>query len=67
MVALLHLVRQVEAWGFRFVDCQVHTPLLAAMGAVEVPRQTFTAMLHRALQGETRRGLWHLEIDPPTR
>lgn len=27
-VALAHLVRQLEQWGFRFIDCQLPTPHL---------------------------------------
>jgi len=66
-VALVHLVRQLEAWRFQLVDCQVHTPLLESLGAANVARSTFSALLHKALQVDTRQGLWRLEIDPPLR
>ena len=41
-IALVHLVRQLRAWGFGLIDCQMHTPLLASFGAREVGREQFT-------------------------
>jgi leucyl/phenylalanyl-tRNA--protein transferase len=41
-IALVHLARQLEAWGFGLIDCQMHTPLLASFGAREVAREQFT-------------------------
>ena len=41
-IALVHLVRQLHAWGFELIDCQMHTPLLASFGAREIPRAQFT-------------------------
>ena len=35
-VALVHLVRQLERWGFGLIDCQMRTPLLASFGAREI-------------------------------
>lgn len=34
-------------WRYEVIDCQVHTPHLASLGAVEIPRQQFTAMLRK--------------------
>src|SRR5690606_40793643 len=62
-VAFVTLVRQLEAWGFALVDCQVYTDHLARFGAVEWPRARFLAALARALEQPTRRGPWRL--DPP--
>ena len=64
-IALVTLMRQLEAWRFRLVDCQVHTPLLDSLGGREMPRRAFTELLNKALQGPTRRGRWRLEINPP--
>jgi len=41
-IALVHLVRQLQAWGFELIDCQMHTPLLASFGARQIPRAQFT-------------------------
>ncbi len=62
MAALHHLVERVKGWGFRLVDCQVHTPHLARLGARDEPRERFLGALRRALQeAPTRRGSWALE------
>lgn len=57
-VAFVRLVRQLEAWGFDFVDCQVATDHLARFGATEWKRDDFLDALDRAMEGETRRGRW---------
>jgi leucyl/phenylalanyl-tRNA--protein transferase len=44
-VALVTLVRQLAAWGFDFLDCQVHTPHLERMGARGWPRDAFLRAL----------------------
>lgn len=63
-VALVALVRQIGAWGFHFLDCQVANPHTLNMGAREWPREDFLAALERALEVPTRRGRWSLEISP---
>jgi leucyl/phenylalanyl-tRNA---protein transferase len=62
-VAFATLVRQLDAWGFDFVDCQVHTEHLERFGAVEWSRTRFLAALKRALKKPTRVGPW--QLDPP--
>ena len=63
-VAFAVLVRQLEAWRFDLVDCQVHTEHLARFGAREWSRRRFLAALRRSLEKPTRRGAWKLELDP---
>jgi len=62
-VALVYLARQIEAWGFDFLDCQAHTPHTERLGAREWPRDDFLDALDRALEAPTRRGPWRLEVD----
>jgi leucyl/phenylalanyl-tRNA--protein transferase len=62
-VAFVQLVRQLQAWEFRFVDCQMHTTHLAHFGAVAWPRKQFLRVLAQALQVPTRRGRWILAQD----
>jgi leucyl/phenylalanyl-tRNA--protein transferase len=62
-VAFATLVRQLDVWGFDFVDCQVHTEHLERFGAVSWSRTRFLAALKRALKKPTRVGPWRL--DPP--
>lgn len=61
-VAFASLVRQLETWGFDFVDCQVHTPHLARFGAVAWSRERFLRELARSLERPTRRGPWRLGV-----
>jgi leucyl/phenylalanyl-tRNA--protein transferase len=44
-VALVALVRTLAARGFPMIDCQQATPLLAALGAREIPRREFLRRL----------------------
>lgn len=64
-VAFVALVRQLEAWDFEFVDCQVHTEHLARFGAVSWPRVLFLERLEQALAAPTRRGSWRPEVASP--
>ena len=54
-VAFVALVRQLECWGYRLIDCQIHTEHLANLGASRIPRKDFTALLGSgcAQQGRT--------------
>lgn len=57
-VAFVHLVRQLQAWEFHFVDCQIYTEHLARFGATPWPRTKFLKALARALDEPTRQGPW---------
>lgn len=46
-VGFATLVRHLERWGFRLIDCQVHTEHLESLGATPVPRQAFTRLLEQ--------------------
>ncbi len=63
-VAFVTLVRQLRAWGFQLVDCQIHTELLESLGAREWDRDDFLDRLETAIRRPTRRGLW--TMDPTT-
>ena len=51
-VAFAHLVRQLDEWGCRLIDCQVNNPHLQSLGAVEVPRRDFETLLAREIEAE---------------
>lgn len=57
-VAFVHLVRQLGAWDFHFIDCQIHSDHLERFGAVAWKRSHFLNALARALRLPTRRGRW---------
>ena len=46
-IAFVHLVHQLERWGFRMIDCQVKTPHLVSLGAREITREEFALNLNR--------------------
>jgi leucyl/phenylalanyl-tRNA---protein transferase len=48
-VALVHLVARLIKGGFRMLDCQFMTEHLRSFGAVEIPRDTFKALLSDAV------------------
>lgn len=60
-IAFVHLVRQLEAWAFQLVDCQVYTEHLARFGATPWPRIRFLKALAKALAAPTRQGSWRQE------
>ncbi|MDJ0868241.1 MAG: leucyl/phenylalanyl-tRNA--protein transferase [Myxococcota bacterium] len=60
-VAFVTLVRQLAAWGFELIDCQVYTEHLERFGAVEWSRARFLRALAAALERPTRRGPWRLD------
>lgn len=70
-VAFVHLVEQIEAWGFHFLDCQVPTPSTVGLGAREWTRDEYLGALRRALAEPTRCGHWtllpQLVREPPLR
>jgi leucyl/phenylalanyl-tRNA--protein transferase len=50
-VALVHLVARLIAGGFGLLDTQFVTDHLATLGAIEVPRARYRALLDAALHG----------------
>jgi leucyl/phenylalanyl-tRNA--protein transferase len=62
-IAFVHLVRQLERWGFPLVDCQLHTPHLERFGASEVPRAQFLDELRALVVQPSRLGPWTFDED----
>jgi leucyl/phenylalanyl-tRNA--protein transferase len=60
-VALVSLVRQLHAWGFRLIDCQQSSPHVLRFGAEAIPRPDFIARLSDAVALPTRLGRWQLD------
>lgn len=44
-VALISLCNHLVEWNYRLIDCQMYSPHLARLGAEELPRRAFTALL----------------------
>lgn len=61
-VAFATLVRQLEAWGFALIDCQVYSDHLASLGAIEIPRDDFLDLLDQHCEPiEAHQGRWVLD------
>ena len=48
-VALAHLVARLRVGGFRLLDCQFITPHLASLGAIEIDKADYAALLSAAV------------------
>lgn len=56
-VALAWLVARLRAGGYTLLDCQFLTDHLASLGAIEIPRQTYVALLSVAIEGVVGTGV----------
>ena len=62
-VGFVHLVRQLQRWGFELIDCQVYTGHLARLGATLVSRTAFNAQLDTLTAAAGHTGSWVLDPD----
>ena len=56
--AFVTLAQKLASLNFDIIDCQVYTAHLESLGAVEIPREEFTAILDYSLTQETLKGDW---------
>ena len=61
-VAFVYLVRQLTAWNYQLIDCQVRTGHLESLGAVDIPRPEFIQYLDDWCMVAGRSPPWRLEI-----
>jgi len=57
-VALVALVEELRQRGFPLIDCQVRTPLLAQLGAREIPRREFLRRVRALVNYREPGGQW---------
>jgi leucyl/phenylalanyl-tRNA--protein transferase len=57
-VALVALAQELRARGFPLVDCQQRTPLLASLGAREIPRRQFLRRVAALVHYPEPPGIW---------
>lgn len=60
-VALARLVQHLSAKRFPIIDCQMRTPLLASLGAREIPRRAFLRQLTALVNYPEPVGKWSLD------
>jgi leucyl/phenylalanyl-tRNA--protein transferase len=61
-VALVSLMRQLQAWEYRLMDCQQASPHVMRFGAEEIPRRSYLDHLADAVSLPERRGHWQFDI-----
>lgn len=64
-IALHWLCRQLQAWGFRLIDCQVGSDHLSSLGAVNLRRDDFLRQLAPAVQDGPPAGTWRFQLTVP--
>ncbi len=57
-VAFAVLVNRLNSWGYRLIDCQVHSNHLQSLGAEEISRDDFTSLLDRHCPAAALSSAW---------
>lgn len=52
-IAFVHLVRQLQRWGYGMIDCQMKTAHLASLGAREIPRNEFARRISELIGADS--------------
>jgi leucyl/phenylalanyl-tRNA---protein transferase len=65
-IALCYLCRQLRAWAYELLDCQIASAHLATLGAVEVPRERFLALVRNAVAQPGQGGRWRFDLPVPS-
>ncbi len=65
-LAMFWLCRQLQAWHFSLIDCQVKSPHLDRLGAMEMPRETFLRELALSRERPHPPGIWRFGIEVPS-
>ena len=63
-VALAYLIAHAPVLGFSIIDCQVASPHLASLGAREIPRAEFIALVARGMDPGVRTRAWRVRLCP---
>ncbi len=63
--ALSFLISHLTTWNFQLIDCQITSPHLLNLGAVEIPRTEFLERLDCALAHAGKPGSWkNIPVEP---
>ena len=63
-IAFVHLVKQLERWNFKMIDCQMKTAHLASFGAREIPRKEFSQKLKELVNYSNQIEKWQFDNEP---
>jgi leucyl/phenylalanyl-tRNA---protein transferase len=62
-IAFVHMARHLQAQGVDMIDCQMHTPHLASLGATLIPRAEFIATLKNKTLEPQADSMWNYCFD----
>lgn len=62
-IAFVHMARHLAAHGVEMIDCQMHTPHLASLGAMLIPRAQFLAKLKQSTLEPQADSMWTYRFD----
>lgn len=62
-VAFVHLVRQLERWGYAVIDCQVGSGHLQSLGAEDISRADFNTLLQQWRDIPGHAAPWRIECE----
>lgn len=62
-VVMAYLSRQLQAWGYGLLDCQVASPHLFTMGAETISRASFIQQLNQLCPAPGHPQPWSFELD----
>lgn len=60
-VVFVHCLKQLEAWGYAVMDCQVENPHLLSLGAQLIPRQAFLSILRDNIDRPAQHSDWLMQ------
>lgn len=64
-IALYWLCRQLEIWNFELIDCQIGSPHLLGLGALEMPRDEFLRRARPAAAEAGPPAPWRFSMEVP--
>ena len=62
-IGFIWFVKQLQAWHYQLIDCQVPSDHLRSLGAEDMPRQQFIKHLERCRDLTGREGHWQMELE----
>ncbi len=62
-VALVNLVKQLQRWNYKLIDCQVSSKHLESLGATEISRNDFEQKLRQLLSKAGRMKYWEIDTN----
>ncbi len=61
-VALVVLADRLNSWGYKLIDCQLHSPHLESLGAKEISRDHFSETVQHNVTRSVAADAWAVEL-----